>query len=392
MDPSEEPEEEEESEEEEEEKAPPRSLGQLIVLQLKILSFCASKEELLSLGKREFNFGIVLVLLAGIGRFWDDPTADILLKSGLTSPVYVFFLATFIWMLIGLIGPRNWKWGRIIAFVAMTAPPAFIYAIPVEQFMTPYQAELTNVWFLVGVATWRVLLLIYFVARTAELDLLRIGVAILIPLTTIVNGLIFTEHLSSSVAMMGGVRRELRKIASAPDQATGFSGFSRTGTRTGTGRRSGTRSGIRSGVRSGGTFGAQRSAGEKNVTAATTGWLSNHGKQVAQGESPGLNLQNIIPSSIQKIDTVNTPDGPVDIYSDWSLIRSEMKAAPPPGYEEISTEDPIYKFRHPLIRLVEPVAGFCMTAFWPLVGIYFILIFWRPKRVKEPPAAEATQT
>ena len=47
-------------------------------------------------------------------------------------------------------------WPAYLAFVTLTAPPALLYAIPVERFMTPSAASVTNVWFLAVVAAWRV--------------------------------------------------------------------------------------------------------------------------------------------------------------------------------------------------------------------------------------------
>jgi|GEM_PF-4987218 len=47
-------------------------------------------------------------------------------------------------------------WPAYLAFVTLTAPPALLYAIPVERFMTPSAASVTNAWFLAVVAAWRV--------------------------------------------------------------------------------------------------------------------------------------------------------------------------------------------------------------------------------------------
>jgi hypothetical protein len=103
----------------------------------------------------------------------------------------------------------------VLVFVALTSPPAVLYAIPVERFMTLEAAQATNIWFLATVATWRVALLFVFLLRVAALRWFEVLAAGLLPLTLIVSALtaLNLEHVVFD--LMGGL---------APEQRTGNDG------------------------------------------------------------------------------------------------------------------------------------------------------------------------
>ena len=134
-------------------------------------------------------FGIGCTWLCGIGRYWDNPKADFWQYLGLGSVLYVFLLALILWLVILPLKTRNWGYKNVLLFVSLTAPPAILYAIPVERFMTLESAQRTNVWFLAVVAIWRVALLLKYLTSVAGLSGLRVIVATLLPLTLIVTGL-----------------------------------------------------------------------------------------------------------------------------------------------------------------------------------------------------------
>src|SRR5207244_824762 len=67
--------------------------------------------------------------------------------------------------------------------------PAFLYAIPVERFMSLNGARTANLWFLAIVAGWRVVLYVLLLMRYARFEGLRLFVAALLPLTIIVFSL-----------------------------------------------------------------------------------------------------------------------------------------------------------------------------------------------------------
>ena len=133
--------------------------------------------------------GLLFTWLAGIGRYWDSPRANTLQHLGVGSLVYVFVLSAFLWLLLMPLQPARWSYFQILTFISAVSPPAVLYAIPVEKFMTLDQARRINVWFLAIVATWRVALYVVFLVRYAGFRYLRLIVAALLPLTVIVFGL-----------------------------------------------------------------------------------------------------------------------------------------------------------------------------------------------------------
>lgn len=151
-------------------------------------------------------FGLVFTWLAGIGRYWDNPRAQLWQTLGLGSLAYVFILAFLIWALLAPLQPRNWSYRNVLLFVTLTSPLALLYAIPVEKFMTHETAVSANVAFLGVVATWRVVLYVLFLRRTARMNVGGVIVGTLMPLSIIVFVLavLNLEHVIFN--LMGGLR------------------------------------------------------------------------------------------------------------------------------------------------------------------------------------------
>lgn len=82
--------------------------------------------------------------------------------------------------------PNRWSYKNVLLFISLTSPPAILYAIPVEKYMTLESAQLANVWFLAIVAIWRVLLFLKYLRNSANLSGLCVLVSTLLPLTLIV--------------------------------------------------------------------------------------------------------------------------------------------------------------------------------------------------------------
>lgn len=142
-------------------------------------------------------FGVFFTWLCGIGRYWDNPRAEIWQYLGLGSVVYIFILALILWLLLWPLKPKRWSYKNVLLFVSLTSPPAILYAIPVERFMSLEAARDANVWFLGVVALWRVLLLLLYLKRVAGLNGLCVLVATLLPLTLIVTvlSILNLEHV-----------------------------------------------------------------------------------------------------------------------------------------------------------------------------------------------------
>ena len=134
-----------------------------------------------------FVFGLALTWLCGIGRYWDNPKAELWQYLGLGSVAYVFVLALILWLIVLPLKPKKWSYKNVLLFVSLTAPPAILYAIPVERFMSLESAQSANVWFLAVVAIWRVALLLNYLYLVADLSGLKVIVATLLPLTLIVS-------------------------------------------------------------------------------------------------------------------------------------------------------------------------------------------------------------
>jgi hypothetical protein len=121
-----------------------------------------------------------------MGRWWDDAGARLLQHAGAGSLIYIFILAALLWLVALPLKPRGWKYVHVLTFVSLTAPPALLYAIPVEKLFTIQTARSLNVWFLAIVAAWRVALLFVYLKRHAQLKPVAITVSALLPVTAIV--------------------------------------------------------------------------------------------------------------------------------------------------------------------------------------------------------------
>jgi hypothetical protein len=175
----------------------------------RVLTFRASREELLALDRRHLALGLGLTWLVGIGRTWDDPTVDLARRTGLGSVAYVLLLSLVLWLvLLPLRGPGSPRVGyrQVLTFVTFTAPPAALYAIPVERVVTIDTAISLNLAFLGVVACWRVALLLHFFVRAAALRWYAAVTAALLPIALIVSTLTFMKMAEGVIQIMGGLR------------------------------------------------------------------------------------------------------------------------------------------------------------------------------------------
>ena len=185
-------------------------LKTLLLDSWRFLTFRPMSSAVQTHGWAYLTFGLVFTWLAGIGRYWDNPRAHLWQHLGLGSVAYVFVLALILWALLAPLRPRRWSYRNVLLFVTLTAPPAVLYAIPVERFLEPQNAIQANVAFLAFVAIWRVALFVFFLRRTAGLSAGAVAVATLLPLTIIVVSLsaLNLEHVVFNI--MGGLKEEDR--------------------------------------------------------------------------------------------------------------------------------------------------------------------------------------
>ncbi|WP_306144891.1 hypothetical protein [Roseibium sp. MMSF_3412] len=174
--------------------------------QVRLLSFRAFKPSLAEHWHIYLGWGLFTTWLVGIGRYWDHPSADWWQYAGLGSLGYVFALAAIVWAISAPLKPQNLSYRNILIFITLTSLPALLYAIPVERFMALSSAQLANVWFLLIVAAWRVVLFAVFLRRVGKLSEVAVVVATLLPLALIVTALTILNLEQAVFNIMGGLR------------------------------------------------------------------------------------------------------------------------------------------------------------------------------------------
>lgn len=181
-------------------------IKKLFIFNLRLLLFRMSREEFDTFSNSHLKFGLFCTWIVGMGRWWDDPRANILQHLGVGSVVYIFILSAIIWLLVLPLKARTWSYKHVLTFVSLTSLPALLYAIPVERFFELETATNMNVWFLAVVALWRVALYFFYLMRHGGLHWFYTTVVGLLPLTAIVTSL-FVLNLERVVFnIMGGMR------------------------------------------------------------------------------------------------------------------------------------------------------------------------------------------
>ena len=152
--------------------------------------------------------GIVFAWIAGLGRYWDHPSAHIWQYMGLGSVIYIFVLSALIWILALPLRPDRWSYLSVLTFVGLTSPLAWLYAIPVERLVSISFAISANVLFLALVAMWRVALYVYFLRIVAKLSDAKVFVLTLLPLTGIIFALVVLNLEHAVFEIMAGLETE----------------------------------------------------------------------------------------------------------------------------------------------------------------------------------------
>ncbi|HAV14160.1 MAG TPA: hypothetical protein DCX06_11810 [Opitutae bacterium] len=161
----------------------PKALFSLI---FRWLTFRISLEEIKGLNKWHLIAGLIGTWFVGMGRYWDDPGAQLLQHLGLGSVIYIFVLSALLFVFIWGIGAHELSYFRLLTFISLTSFPAILYAIPVERFVDIETATTMNAWFLAIVALWRVSLLILFMRVIGPMSTMTALIAGLLPLMLII--------------------------------------------------------------------------------------------------------------------------------------------------------------------------------------------------------------
>ncbi len=177
---------------------------------LRLLTFRLSRERFSELSLGHLVVGVAVTWLVGMGRYWDAPEANPLQSLGLGSVAYVFVLSAILWLAFKPLAPDRVSYLGLAKFVALTAAPAMLYAIPVERFMSLEAAISINVGFLAAVATWRVALLAFFMLRALRFRWYEALFAGLLPLTAIIVVLTALNLERAVFEIMGGIDPQAR--------------------------------------------------------------------------------------------------------------------------------------------------------------------------------------
>ncbi|HEX8737451.1 MAG TPA: hypothetical protein VF721_19115 [Pyrinomonadaceae bacterium] len=180
------------------------SLIKVISDALRLLTFRLTREEMLRLGWAHFAFGLVCAWIVGAGRYWDNPGVGLLQHSGVGSVIYIFALSLLLWFVVRPLRPRDWSYFYVVTFVALAAPPAILYAIPVQMFFGIGTANDINAVFLLIVSVWRVALLVFFLKRFAALNAGYVFIVTFLPITLIVFALVLLNPEKAVFSIMGG--------------------------------------------------------------------------------------------------------------------------------------------------------------------------------------------
>jgi hypothetical protein len=173
----------------------------------RVLTFRASRKDFVRANTTDFVVAMLFVWVAGIGRHWDRTAGDWWKNFGLGSVGYVFVLALLFYLVIRFApGKRYPRYFQVVTFVAMTGPPALLYAIPVEMIFPDPKfrtANTINAVFLAVVALWRVFLLAYFL-RTMRISTAQAFYGMTVPIALILMIIVMTDSTYSMVMHMGG--------------------------------------------------------------------------------------------------------------------------------------------------------------------------------------------
>lgn len=173
---------------------------------IRLLSFQLTRDEMLQFTRQHFFIGLIGTWLVGMGRYWDDPKANILQHLGLGSVIYIFVLALLIWLVVKPFRVEKWSYFTIVTFISLTSFPAIFYSIPVERFFSIEIANRINVLFLAVVAAWRLAMLFYFLNYFTRLRHWIILTATLMPICLIISALTALNLHRVVFNIMGGVR------------------------------------------------------------------------------------------------------------------------------------------------------------------------------------------
>ncbi len=170
----------------------------------RLITFRLTREDFLQFNMDHLAVGIFCTWLVGIGRTLHNSRVEWWQHLGLGSVAYIFVLALLLWLLLLPLRIQNLSYRHILTFISLTSPTGFIYAIPVESFISLDSATTARFWFLGFVALWRVALWVFYLKRFCMLSGFGSFVAGILPLCFIVTLLTMLNLDKVVFNIMGG--------------------------------------------------------------------------------------------------------------------------------------------------------------------------------------------
>ena len=158
--------------------------------------------------RRWLIFVVIITWFAGVGRYWDHPSAELWQYLGLGSIAYIFCLSALLFLIVWPLRPANWSYRGVLIFVGLTSLPAILYAIPIERAVELQTAQAVNAWFLGIVALWRVALLFRYLVTSAKLHWFIVTTVAVLLLSGIVVALTLLNLEHVVFDLMAGIREE----------------------------------------------------------------------------------------------------------------------------------------------------------------------------------------
>ncbi|MDP6446542.1 MAG: hypothetical protein QF805_22310, partial [Pirellulaceae bacterium] len=161
-----------------------------------------------------WRLGFVFVVAAGFAREYDGESllhepwhAALPIGASLITSLVLFLMVSFVAFRRGV---ETVRWGndyfRFLGLFWMTAPLAWLYAIPVERFMSPGDATAANLWLLGAVAIWRVVLIIRVITVVYNAEKVFDVVAIVMLFSDTVMLIAVFVMPTPIWSIMGGIR------------------------------------------------------------------------------------------------------------------------------------------------------------------------------------------
>jgi hypothetical protein len=166
--------------------------------------------------------GIWLVVLTGIARNYDQNYALETPMWWIGPLVFSFFSGSFLYWIVVLgfarrhleptADPQQSQWPTFMALFWMTAPIAWLYAIPVERTFDSYRAAQANLILLAIVSLWRVLLISRVLSVLLEvrfgrvLSWVLVGASLEVIIVVFLGGIFSPSFGRRVMAGMAGMR------------------------------------------------------------------------------------------------------------------------------------------------------------------------------------------